>query len=118
MTLHTTGDGLVSVQNEEAYSKVVGEAKDSGLLKEAFVHRAGHCEFTPAEKITAFQALESRLTSGKWKNLTPATLNKNAAALGSTYNVIEGSSGLVATPPAFLTYKPAEFLRIYDSFTK
>ena len=118
LTMHTTGDGLVSVQDEQAYSQVVGEAKDKALLKETFVHRAGHCEFTPAETITAFQTLELRLTSGKWKDLTPTDLNNEAAALGSTFNVIEVNGQLVATPPAFETYKPSKFLRIYDAFTK
>ena len=118
LTMHTTGDGLSSVQNEKAYSTVVGEAKDSALLKETFVHRAGHCEFTPAETITAMQTLELRLTSGQWEDLTPADLNKEATALGSEFNVIEVNNKLVATPPAFLSYTPAQFLRIYDAFTK
>lgn len=118
LTMHTTGDGLVSVQDEQAYSQVVGEAKDKALLKETFVHRAGHCEFTPAETITAFQTLELRLTSGKWKNLTPTDLNNEAAALGPTFNVLDVNGQIVATSPAFETYKPAKFLRIYDAFTK
>ena len=118
LTMHTIGDGLVPVQNEKAYSTVVGEAKDSTWLKETFVKRAGHCEFSPAEMITAMQTLELRLTSGKWKDLTPAGMNKEAKALGSTYNVIEVSGGEVAASPAFVTYTPAQFLRIYDAFTK
>jgi pimeloyl-ACP methyl ester carboxylesterase len=118
LTLHTTGDGLVSVQNEKAYSTVVGEAKDSAMLKETFVHRAGHCEFTPAEMITAFQTLELRLNSGKWEDLGVSQLNSEAAALGAGYNVIEVNGTLVPTPPAFESYVPAQFLRIYDDFTK
>jgi hypothetical protein len=87
-------------------------------LKETFVHRAGHCEFTPAETITALQTLELRLTKGKWMDFTPADLNSEAAALGSSYNIIEVDGQVVATPPAFETYKPAKFLRPYDAFTK
>jgi len=117
LTMHTTGDGLVSVQNEEAYSKVVAEAKDSALLKETFVHRAGHCEFSPAEMITALQTLELRLASGKWKDLSPSTMNNEAAALGPALNVIDANGKIVPASPAFLTYKPAKFLRIYDAFT-
>ncbi|MFY9645205.1 MAG: prolyl oligopeptidase family serine peptidase [Terriglobales bacterium] len=118
LTLHTVGDGLVPVQNEEAYSEVVGKAKDSADLKEIFVNRAGHCEFTPAETIAAFQTLELRLTSGKWKDLTPTDLNNEASALGATFNVLDVDNKIVAVPPAFETYKPANFLRIYDAFTK
>ena len=57
LTMHTTGDGLVTVQNEQAYASAVRDDEDQRLLREVFVHRAGHCEFTPAETLTAFQAL-------------------------------------------------------------
>lgn len=118
LTMHTTGDGLVPVQEEAAYAAVVSEAKDKANLEQIFVHRAGHCEFTPAETITAFQSLELRLTGGKWKDLTPTDLNNEATALGSTYNVLDVNGQVVATSPAFETYKPAKFLRTYDAFTK
>ena len=118
LTMHTTGDGLVSVQDEQAYSSTVTKAKDKAELKEIFVHRAGHCEFSPAETIAALQTLLLRLTKGKWMDLTPADLNNEAAALGSTYNVIEVNGKVVAAAPAFETYKPAKFLRPYDAFTK
>src|SRR5262249_39731627 len=47
LTMHTTGDGLVPVEDEKAYSMTVHKALDSAFLHETFVHRAGHCEFTP-----------------------------------------------------------------------
>jgi pimeloyl-ACP methyl ester carboxylesterase len=118
LTMHTTGDGLVSVQDEQAYSSTVTKAKDKAELKEVFVHRAGHCEFSPAETIAALQTLLLRLTKGKWMDYTPADLNNEANALGSTYNVIEVNGKAVAAAPAFETYKPAKFLRPYDAFTK
>lgn len=118
LTMHTTGDGLVSVQDEQAYSTTVTKAKDKAELKEVFVHRAGHCEFSPAETITALQTLLLRMTKGKWMDFTPADLNNEASALGSTYNVIEVNGKVVAATPAFETYKPAKFLRPYDTFTK
>jgi pimeloyl-ACP methyl ester carboxylesterase len=118
LTLHTTGDGLVPVEDERAYSKVVHEANDSALLRETFVHRAGHCEFTPAETITAVQALEARLGTGKWKDLTVADLDGEAAALGPEFNVIEVNGSLVPTPPAFLKFEPRQFLRLFDAFTQ
>ena len=48
LTMHTTGDGLVVPENEQAYRDVVAEAGDSSMLRQIFVHRAGHCAFTPA----------------------------------------------------------------------
>ncbi|MGA7967059.1 MAG: hypothetical protein WA800_20315 [Terriglobales bacterium] len=117
LTMHTTGDGLVPVQEEAAYAAVVKDAKDQANLKRIFVHRAGHCEFSPAETITALRTLVLRLDKGKWKDLTPTDLNNEASALGSTYNVIEANGQVVAAAPAFETYKPAKFLRTYDAFT-
>jgi hypothetical protein len=81
------------------------------------VNRAGHCEFTPAETIAAFNTLALRLTTGRWKNFTPADLNNEASALGSTYNVLDVDNQIVVVAPAYETYKPANFLRIYDAFT-
>jgi pimeloyl-ACP methyl ester carboxylesterase len=118
LTLHTTGDGLVPVENERAYATVVHEANDSALLRQTFVHRAGHCAFTPAETITALQKLDLRLMTGIWKDLTVPDLNNDAALLGSGYNVFINGDSLVPTPPAFLKFEPLQFLRIYDAFTQ
>jgi pimeloyl-ACP methyl ester carboxylesterase len=118
LTLHTTGDGLVPVEDERAYRKVVGEAGDLAMLRQTFVHRAGHCAFTPAETITALQTLDQRLITGIWKNLSVSDLNNEAAFLGAEFNVFEINNTLVPTPPAFLQFEPLPFLRIYDAFTQ
>jgi pimeloyl-ACP methyl ester carboxylesterase len=118
LTMHTTGDGLVPVEDERAYAKVVNEANDGAMLRKTFVHRAGHCEFTPAETITAMQTLELRLATGKWKDLGISQLNKEATALGAEFNVIDVNNTLVYTPPEFLQFEPLQFLRLYDAFTQ
>jgi pimeloyl-ACP methyl ester carboxylesterase len=107
LTLHTTGDGLVVPENEQAYRSVVNRAGQGNLLQQLFVARAGHCAFTPAEKITAIGVLLNRVATGQWSvfNLDPAVLNGQAAALGATYNSL---------PPAFTSYLPAPYLRPYD----
>ncbi|HEV2258095.1 MAG TPA: DUF6351 family protein, partial [Streptosporangiaceae bacterium] len=84
LTMHTTGDGLVVPENEQAYRSVVHKAGDQALLRQIFVHRAGHCAFTPAETITAANTLLQRLSTGKWPSIRPHVLNKAAAALGPT----------------------------------
>jgi pimeloyl-ACP methyl ester carboxylesterase len=107
LTMHTTGDGLVANQDEQAYASVVRAAGNNPLLREIFVHRANHCSFTPAETLTAFQTLIHRLDTGKWGDSTnPDLLNQEAAALGSTFNPV---------PPAFLTFEPTAFLRPFDT---
>lgn len=106
LTIHTTGDGLVVNQDEQAYRRVVQDAKDSQLLRQAFVHRAGHCTFTPAETISALQALVQRIDTGKWTDSTgPDALNAGAAALGSPYNTVS---------PAYIPFEPTPFERPYD----
>jgi len=106
LTMHTTGDGLVEVTDEQAYSRVVRSADDSSLLRQVFVHRAGHCTFTPAETISAFETLINRINTGHWSGTGASTMNQNAAALGAPYNV---------TPPSFIPFKPSQFLRPFDA---
>jgi hypothetical protein len=103
LTMHTTGDGLVVNEDEQSYASVVRENDDSSLLRQVFVHRANHCTMTPAERLTAFSTLIQRIDTGRWNDTTdPALMNQEATALGSTFNV---------APPAFISFKPAQFLR-------
>jgi pimeloyl-ACP methyl ester carboxylesterase len=126
LTVHTTGDGLVVPENEQAYAAVVAKAGNSSLLRQEFVSRAGHCAFTPAETIAAVQVLLNRVNTGRWdaQALLPASLNAAAAALGPGYNIFgaqngtcpEGSpiSGVCPTAPAYIGYRPASYLRPFD----
>lgn len=108
LTMHTTGDGLVLNQDEQAYASVVQSHGNNSLLRETFVHRAGHCAFTPAETITAFKTLVNRLDTGKWQSSTdPATMNAEAATLGA----------LNIAPPSFIEYQPAQFLRPFTAYS-
>jgi pimeloyl-ACP methyl ester carboxylesterase len=106
LTLHTTGDGLVVNENESAYADVVREDGNSRLLRRTFVHRAGHCTFTPAETVTALVNLIQRLDTGIWPDLNPDALNAEAATLGP----------LNIAPPSFVKFAPAQFLRPFDAF--
>jgi len=109
LTLHTTGDGLVIPPSESAYASVVATAGDSHLLRQLFVHRAGHCAFTPAEVIAAVQVLLKRLDSGGWDDaaLKPAALNESAFAQGGSLNQFFGGTA----PPAFRDFVPSEYPR-------
>jgi hypothetical protein len=105
LTLHTTGDGLVVPENEQAYRQAVDQAGDASLLRQDFVDRAGHCAFTPAELITAIGVLLDRMTTGHWHVPSPARMNATAAILGAAANPL---------PPEFTTYQPAPYLRPFD----
>lgn len=107
LTLHTTGDGLVEVTDENAYASVVRSTGDNSLLRQVFVHRAGHCSFTPAETVTAFKTLVHRLDTGRWEDSTnPDSMNSQAASLGSAFNV---------APASFINFHPDQFLRPFDA---
>jgi len=114
LSMHTTGDGLVVPENEQAYSSVVDSAGHGNLLRQIFVARAGHCAFTPAETITAVQTLLNRLSTGQWKVPGPAGLNAEAAALGPDYNIFEANDQIVPTAPAFTSYRPTVYPRPFD----
>ena len=116
LTLHTTGDGLVVVENESAYRQVVNEEGNGEFLRRKFVARAGHCTFTPAETITAVETLLERLASGKWPHEDVAELNSAAAALGPAFNIYSnGQGGVVPVAPAFVDFKPRPYLRPFDA---
>jgi hypothetical protein len=116
LTMHTTGDGLVVPENEQAYQAIVDRAGNGALLRQVFVHRAGHCTFTPAETITAAQTLLNRLATGQWNVPGPATMNSQAAALGPQYNIFSVNGQIVPTAPAFVSYQPARYLRPFYLF--
>jgi pimeloyl-ACP methyl ester carboxylesterase len=118
LTMHTKGDGLVVVENESAYKDVVDRLDDnSRLLRQTFIDRAGHCAFTPAETIAAVETLLQRLETGHWPSIESNLLNGAAAALGPDFNIFEVGTTIVPTPPAFIDFTPAPYLRPFDAFT-
>jgi len=118
LTLHTKGDGLVVVQNESAYRKVVDEAGNGEFLRRAFVARAGHCTFTPGETIAAVQTLINRLDTGRWQDVDFTDLNNAAAALGPAFNIFGTPQGVVPVPPAYIKFDPNRYLRPFDALAE
>jgi uncharacterized tannase-like protein DUF6351 len=90
LTLHTTGDPLVVVQQERAYAQAVRAAGDTALLH--------------------------RVETGAWDDAAaPEPLNQSAAALGPALNVLLlSATAQVPTGPAFLAYAPAPYLRPFN----
>jgi prolyl oligopeptidase family protein len=113
LSIHTTGDGLVIPPNEAAYADAVQAAGHQDLLRQVFVHRAGHCAFTPAEIIAALQALLRRLDTGRWDDalLQPAALNAAALAQGADENGFFGRP----MPASFIAYQPGPYPRPFTS---
>jgi pimeloyl-ACP methyl ester carboxylesterase len=118
LTMHTTGDGLVINENEEAYKDVVREAGNGRFLRQTFVSRAGHCSFTPAETLAAVSVLLNRLGTGDWRGLEENDLNGAAAVLGPVFNVFPAGTTLVSTPPGYIDFTPGPYPRPFDALGK
>lgn len=102
LTIHTTGDPLVPVQVEHAYADAVADAHRTRLLRQAYVHRGGHCTFTTGEMLAAVRTLERRIATGHWRGTGPAALNRLAAELDP------------AATPAYVHYRPAPYPRPFN----
>ena len=98
LDMHTISDQLVPVQQENYYRQTVAFAGRSDLLRQAFVQRQLHCNFTPSELVAGVQAVQQRVQTGRWDHLAdPAALDAAANATGL------GAFGA----PAFIPYEPA-----------
>ncbi len=111
LTLHTDGDGLVIPDHERAYADVVGYAGQQDLLRQLYVHRAGHCTFTFAEILTALDVLIERIDSGGWPRLDPTALNGAAERMGPRNNVLATGEPM---RPGFFPFDPPSFGRRHD----
>jgi hypothetical protein len=68
LDMHTISDQLVPVQQENYYAHTVAAAGDSSLLRQAYVGRQLHCNFTPAELTAGVLAITHRVQTGDWGN--------------------------------------------------
>ena len=95
LDLHTTADQLVPVEQESAFAGRVRAAGDSRLLRQAYVARQSHCNFTTAEVVAGLHAVEHRLDTRHWgDSATAAQLQHSADELG-----LDGA--------AFTDYRPS-----------
>jgi hypothetical protein len=82
LDLHTISDQLVPVQQESYYAHLVSRARDRALLRQAFVQRQNHCNFTPAELVAGLLALQHRVQTGAWDSVAqPDQLEASASSL-------------------------------------
>ena len=79
LDLHTIGDNLVPVQNENYYAGLVDRAGSGSLLRQAFTESFGHCNFSPSELVAGVQAIMHRVTTGHWDNVATAASLEQAA---------------------------------------
>jgi hypothetical protein len=83
LDLHTISDQLVPVQHENHYARTVRRAGAGSLLRQAFIERQQHCNFTPAELVAGVIALQHRVDTGRWDDVAaPGRLEAAAQSLG------------------------------------
>lgn len=95
LDIHTTADDLVPAEQETRFAARVRASGDAAQLRQAYVERAGHCNFTTAETVAGLHALEHRLDTGHWgAAATAGALQTAAVQLG-----LDGA--------AYVPYRPA-----------
>ena len=103
LDVHTTADQLVPVEQETAFADKVRAAGDSALLRQAYVQRQGHCNFTTAEIVAALDTVNLRAADGRWGRSTDAaSLQATALALG-----LDGAAFVPDRPAALVVQNPA-----------
>jgi pimeloyl-ACP methyl ester carboxylesterase len=63
VTLHTTGDPIVPVSQQQLFGTKVSQAGAQARLSQRTVDRYGHCNFEPIELQTAFMALTQQVSA-------------------------------------------------------
>lgn len=107
LTLHESGDTAPTVTQSRAYAHAVAASGNRALLRQVFVDRPGHCDYTAAETLAALAALEERIDTGRWAALaTSSSLNARAALLDATSPIDLGTA-------EFARIRAHDFLRPY-----
>lgn len=81
MGMNSTGDPYVWSAIDSGYLAAVQRAGRQDLLRLTYVHSAGHCAFSGAERVATFEVLLERLDTGRWPDTSAAALNARAAAV-------------------------------------
>jgi pimeloyl-ACP methyl ester carboxylesterase len=116
LTLHTLADESTPVQLEQAYLAKVRSAGRSDWLRQLFVNRGVHCNFTTAEIAVALEVLGSRIATGKWGRAGDlAALNSETAAFGAQYRApirvkVVGAPA-IQNSPSFVAFNSIGLLR-------
>jgi alpha-beta hydrolase superfamily lysophospholipase len=94
LDMHTIHDPLVPVEMENTYADAVRAAGSGSLFRQAFVDRYGHCAFSASEIVAGVEAINNRVTTGRWDSVAePQKLEDFANSLG-------------LDPAAFVAFNP------------
>ncbi|MBA2718556.1 MAG: hypothetical protein H0U52_04805 [Chloroflexi bacterium] len=113
VTLALEADTVVWPNTVQGYGDAVATFGRSAQLRQLWVHRAGHCNFTAAEQIVAIQTLLARLDGSAWPSTAASDLNAEAIALGTSYNHLSYPTQLEG--PKYSDFDVPLFLRNYNA---
>ena len=106
LDIHTTSDQLVPVEQENAFAQKVDAAGAGSLLRQAYVARQGHCNFTTAEVVAALDTVNQRAATGTWgESTSTAALEAKADALD-----LDGAAFVSFRPTQLVTQSTNPFL--------
>ncbi|MBN6037018.1 alpha/beta fold hydrolase [Amycolatopsis sp. 195334CR] len=113
LTLHNTGDGGASTDQEQWYAAQVARSGDPDRVRQVFSARGNHCAFSGAEEIVSLRTMFDRVETGRWPDTSPAALNTAAAAFGPEYHVVTnfGDFADAVLAPSFVEHAPARLQR-------
>jgi pimeloyl-ACP methyl ester carboxylesterase len=113
LTIHNTGDGGSATDQVDWYASKVRQYGDPAKLRHVWVDRGMHLALSTADEAVAIQTLLRRVETGDWPRLDPRHLNERVAGFDRKYQrVFDITTGVEkAMPPAFVRYRPPEFLR-------
>ena len=103
LLLQAIADPVTLVELSGDYAQLARQAGHSELVREAYVERSGHCNFTQAETLAALLTLERRIEQGNWDS---------AGQDGAAAPALNGlAASLALDGAAFTDYRPAALLR-------
>ena len=103
LLVQAVADPVTLVELSGDYARLVREAGHADLVREAYVERAGHCNFTRAESIVALLTVERRIEKASWGAAG------QDSSLPEAMNTLSGSLGLDGS--LFIEHHPNPFLR-------
>ena len=112
VTLHGIAEGIIT-SDARWYAEQVRQHGHPDRLRQLYVNRGDHGAFSAADEILALRALLHRIDTDRWQNLSPRTLNAQAATFTpqqqTVFDIYTFQDKVVA--PAFTDQRPARALR-------
>jgi pimeloyl-ACP methyl ester carboxylesterase len=112
VTISGVAEGIIS-SDPRWYGEQVAQHGNPSRLRQLYLDRGDHGPLSTADEVLALQALLTRVETGHWPDLRPATLNAQAATFTpqqqTVFDIYTFSDKVL--PPAFTDQQPPRALR-------